>query len=171
MEEFVASQVQVSSIHREICDETNAPTRERAGDGNEVPSIRRACAPEERKASVTAHSVEFVALPGRAEGVQLEITAAMRHAFGAADGFMGCMVLVSEQESRLVTVITLWGGSRRSEWCNESEKRLQKWLAPYVDRWLRTRKHVSFVAPPARLVTDTRKHEGAPESRSLSHLQ
>jgi hypothetical protein len=48
------------------------------------------------------------------------------------------MVLVSEQESRLVTVITLWAGEQRAKQSRENEKWVKKLLSPYVDRWLRT---------------------------------
>jgi hypothetical protein len=138
----VASQVQISS-YQAFC----------GGASSEALPAARRVAPDSRQhfaglPAIIAHSFEFVALPGRAEGIQSEIPMATRHAFRGTDGFMGSMVLVSEQEARLVTVVTLWTGSNRAELCSESEKRLQRWLAPYVDRWLRTRRFASFVSAP-----------------------
>jgi hypothetical protein len=86
----------------------------------------------------TAHSVEFVAAPSEACRVRLTIPADIDTALGVVDGYAGCMVLVSDQEARLVTVITLWNGADRVRRCNENAKWVKRLLTPYVDRWLRT---------------------------------
>ena len=160
----MASQVQTSSYRGVISADASA----------EVLAREHSCVPQTTEAPVAAHgspviahSFEFVALPGRAEGVQAEIPTAMRHAFRDIDGFVGSMVLVSEQEARLVTVITLWTGSNRLELCGESEKRLKRWLVPYVDRWLRTRRFASFVAAPDRFPAKARAH-GQPGAQENS---
>jgi hypothetical protein len=64
---------------------------------------------------VIAHGVEFVALPGKAEQLQTVIPGAMCQALAGSGNFSGCMVLVSEQEARLVTVITFWKGEGRAK--------------------------------------------------------
>ena len=101
-----------------------------------------------------------------APGIQSEIPIAVGHAFSATEGFVGCLVLVSEQETRLVTVITLWTGSNRLASCSDCAKRLEKWLAPYVDRWLRTRTYASFVTAPSQV----RSASGF-EEPTATHLQ
>jgi hypothetical protein len=93
-----------------------------------------------------AHGVEFVASPGKGEKLQWTIPEAMRSALGKSGSFAGCMVLVSEQESRLVTVITLWKGSDRARQCDENSNRVRGLLTPYVDRWLRTRRLTAFLS-------------------------
>lgn len=70
----------------------------------------------------------------------------MRAANKESDGFCGCVVLFSEQEARLVTVITLWTTRHQAKHCNE--KRLKRLLEPYVDRWLRVRSFVGFFPCP-----------------------
>jgi hypothetical protein len=95
---------------------------------------------------VFAEVWEFVALPGEAQKLQREIPLALRKGNGKADGLLNCMVLFSEQEARLVTVITLWSEQDRLETCEDTSKRLKRILDPYVDRWLRTRTFVSFLA-------------------------
>ena len=97
---------------------------------------------------VVAHAVEFVALPGKATKLRSLIPPAMRDAAADSDTFAGCIVLLSEQEARLVTVITLWKAADRSSEYLESCKRLETILDPYVDRWLRSRKLAAFVCPP-----------------------
>jgi hypothetical protein len=97
---------------------------------------------------VFAHGVEFIALPGETEKLQKEIPVAMREVNRNSKGFSGSMVLFSEQEARLVTVITLWTGSEPDKECDENSTQLKRLLEPYVDRWLRTRKFVTFVSTP-----------------------
>jgi hypothetical protein len=97
---------------------------------------------------VFAHGVEFVALPGETEKLQKEIPVAMREVNRNSKGFSGSMVLFSEQEARLVTVITLWRGSEPDKECDENSTQLKRLLEPYVDRWLRTRRFVTFVSTP-----------------------
>lgn len=99
---------------------------------------------------VIAHGVEFVALPGTAANLLRAIPEAMRNTLGNSRSFSGCMVLVSEEEARLVTVITLWTGRNRFEQCNENSKQVQKLLAPYVDRFLRTRRFVACLSTKQR---------------------
>jgi hypothetical protein len=99
----------------------------------------RECAPRSTAVSpaVTALSVEFVAKPQEARGVQAAIPAALAGAFQDISGFAGCLVMVSEQEARLVTVITLWVGDDRQKVCRENARWVQKLLTPYLDRCLR----------------------------------
>lgn len=89
---------------------------------------------------VVAHSVEFVAWPGKTEELQTVLPESVRSAFAGCASFSGCLVLVSEQEARLVTVITLWTGENRTKQCAEYSKRVQRLLLPHVERWLRTRR-------------------------------
>jgi hypothetical protein len=114
----------------------------------EIPLATQDSTDEDTTPEVIAHSVEFVAVPGKAEKLQMAIPEAMRNAFGNSSGFSGCMVLVSEQEARLVTVITLWTGKDRAKQCSENSKRVHKLLTPYVDRWLRTRRLAAFLSIP-----------------------
>ena len=160
----MASQVQISTYQAGVCPEASG---ELSADSRKL-GVK---ASTDAARGIVAHSFEFVALPGRAENIQLQIPTAMRHAFNSVDGFMGCMVLISVQESRLVTVVTLWTGLHRSELCGESVKRLQKWLSPYVDRWLRSRRFASFVAVPDRFPSNSCKLCEMPLGASCSHLQ
>jgi hypothetical protein len=91
-----------------------------------------------------AYGVEFVTLPGESDKLRTEIPFLVRAANEKSRGFSGCLVLVSEQEARLVTVITLWMTRDGEKECHE--KRLKRQLEPYVDRWLRTRRFVTFLS-------------------------
>jgi hypothetical protein len=86
---------------------------------------------------VTAMSLEFVAKPQEAHRVQTAIPAALAGAFQNVSGFAGCLVMVSEQEARLVTVITMWVGNDRLKQSRENVRWVHKLLAPYLDHCLR----------------------------------
>jgi hypothetical protein len=87
---------------------------------------------------VTALSVEFVAVPRQTAQLQSTIPADIEAVFHAVEGYAGCMVLVSDHEARLITVITLWQGDTRSQKCSDNARWVKKLLTPHVDRWLRT---------------------------------
>lgn len=106
--------------------------------------VREAISEAETPA-VIAQGVEFVARPGMVEQLQKAIPEAMGRALSGCKSFSGCMDFVSEQESRLVTVITLWKGPDRAKQSNQYAKRVKMLLTPYVDRWLRTRRLAAFL--------------------------
>ncbi|MFI5059607.1 MAG: hypothetical protein ACHQLQ_15665 [Candidatus Acidiferrales bacterium] len=150
----MASQVEIA--HYQASSFGEPPPRQRvefrpakAVDRELLDTISRAAGDSTGQAGtpeVIAHGVEFVALPGKAAKLQNAIPEAMRNTIGNSRSFSGCIVLVSEQEARLVTVITLWTGRNRVEQCNENAKQVKKLLAPYVDRFLRTRRLAAFLS-------------------------
>jgi hypothetical protein len=95
---------------------------------------------------VLSHSVEFVALPGRTEKLCTEIPLAMQKAYGNSESFAGCIVLVSEQEARLMTVLTLWNGADPANASDDSLESLKRLLEPHVDSWMRTRRFISLLS-------------------------
>ena len=86
---------------------------------------------------MTALSVEFVAKPQEAHRVQAAIPAALAGALKDVNGFAGCLVMISDHEARLVTVITLWAGSDRAQCCSQNVRWIHALLKPYLDRCLR----------------------------------
>ena len=86
---------------------------------------------------VTALSIEFVAKPHEAHRARLAIPSALAGAFKEVTGFAGCLVMVSDQEARLLTVVTLWSGDERQKLCNENLRWVRAVLATYLDRCLR----------------------------------
>jgi hypothetical protein len=94
---------------------------------------------------VLAHGVEFVTSPGRSKELQRTIPETLRSVLGNSGGFLGCMVFVSEQEARLVTVITLWTGRDAAEQCDNNLSRVNQLLLPHVDTWLRSQRMTAFL--------------------------
>jgi hypothetical protein len=94
---------------------------------------------------VTALSVEFVAKPEEARRAQTAIPSALIGALKEVTGFAGCLVMVSDQEARLLTVVTLWSGGDRHKRCAENARWVHALLAPYVDRRLRVQTLVAHL--------------------------
>jgi hypothetical protein len=87
---------------------------------------------------VCAQSMEFVAVPDLAARMQATLPGAIRRALQRVEGFAGCAVMVSEQEARLVTVVTFWRGKDRGRLASANSLWVEQLLDPYVDRQLRT---------------------------------
>lgn len=117
---------------------------------------------------VTAMSLEFVAKPQEAHRVQTAIPAALAGALQNVSGFAGCLVMVSEQETRLVTVITMWVGNDRLKQCRENVRWVQKLLAPYVDRCLRVQTLAAQLPALPGLELEMNLQKSSSELRCLS---
>jgi hypothetical protein len=94
---------------------------------------------------VTALSVEFVAKPQEAHRVEAAIPAAIAGALKDVTGFAGCLVMISDQEARLVTVVTLWAGYDRVKRCGQNVRWVHALLKPYLDRCLRVQTMVAHL--------------------------
>ena len=112
-----------------------------------VEACRRAeHSADETLTCLRAQGLEFVARPGQAEKLQKAIGQARRSAQKTCDGFAGCLVFVSEQEERLVTLVTLWDGTEDAKQRDENSEQVKKLLEPYVDRWLRAGRFVTSLS-------------------------
>jgi hypothetical protein len=118
----------------------------------EPEAVPRKTTPRKNRESSTrqfhAVGIEFVARPGQAERLRRAIGLTRRNAPDSSDGFVGRLVFVSAEEERLVTVVTLWDGTEDEKRRDESSGRVKKLLEPYVDRWLRNGRFVTFFSMP-----------------------
>jgi hypothetical protein len=97
---------------------------------------------------LTAFSFEFVAKPEQAVGAPLFLPAAIQSGLEDIAGFAGTLVMASDQEARLVTVIIFWSGSEARGSCERSVRRIRALLAPYVDRCLRVQNLLAHLPRP-----------------------
>lgn len=93
----------------------------------------------------TALSIEFVAKPENAQNAPACLPAAINGALKEVTGFAGCLVMVSDQEARLITVVTFWTGSEGRDCCNKSVRWVRALLSKYVDSYLRDRTFVAHL--------------------------
>jgi hypothetical protein len=77
--------------------------------------------------------------------VQSAIPSALASALKDVDGFAGCLVMISDQEARLVTVVTLWAGNDRAKCCSQNARWVHALLKPYLDRCLRVQTMVAHL--------------------------
>jgi hypothetical protein len=148
----VASQVQIGSF--ELPGYREATVAPAAAPRKTTRRKRTESSPRQ----LHAHGIEFVARPGQAEKLRKAIGLARRNAQAGGDGFVGRLVFVSAQEERLVSVVTLWDGTEDEKRLEESSEQVRKLLEPYVDRWLRAGRFVTFFSMPessARGVIET----------------
>jgi hypothetical protein len=80
-----------------------------------------------------------VAKPAEAHRAEALIPEAVSNTLKGVGGYAGCLVMVSDREARLITVITFWIGEERSKRCGENQRWLSKLIAPYVEGCLRMR--------------------------------
>lgn len=92
-----------------------------------------------RAEPLAALSIEFVAKPGEVHRLRSTIPATVRGGLGQVPGFAGCLVMISDREARLVSVITFWTGEGRLAYRSKRARWLCRLLKPYVDLCLRVR--------------------------------
>ena len=86
---------------------------------------------------LTAFSFEFVAKPEQAGSAVRILPGEIHSGLEDLAGFLGSLVMVSDQEARLITVIVFWSGAEARRSCERSLRRVHALLAPYLDRCLR----------------------------------
>lgn len=89
----------------------------------------------------TALSMEFVSKPEEVYRLRTAIPAAIDRALEHVPGLAGCLVLISDKEPRLVTVITFWEGENRARLCSRGAAWIQRVVAPFMDQCLQVRSH------------------------------
>lgn len=114
---------------------------------------------------ITALNIEFVAKPGEAYKVHAALPPAINEAMGGVAGYAGSLVMISNYEARLVTVVTLWSGQDQMQRCNENVRWVRALLAPYLDRCLRIQTLAAYVPEEPRLpqTFEEKSPEGALE--------
>lgn len=106
-------------------------------------------------------SLEFVAKPENAQTAPLSLAADVQASFAEQPGFRGSMVMVSEQEPRLITAVIFWSAGDWQQRSSQCARRAHALLAPYVDRSLRVQAMVAhLVAPQAAEAEQTTADSG-----------
>ncbi len=91
----------------------------------------------ERAEPLPAVCIEFVAKPEEVHRLRNAIPAAVRDGLRQVPGFVGCLVMISDREARLVSVITFWTEAERTTCSSKRARSVHKLLIPYVDHCLR----------------------------------
>jgi hypothetical protein len=104
---------------------------------------------------LTALTIEFVAKPEQAHRVEAAIPGAIAGALKDVAGFAGYLMMISDQEARLVTVVTLWAGDDRAKCCSQNVPWVHALLAPFLDRRLRVQTMVAHLARLPLIPTQT----------------
>lgn len=86
---------------------------------------------------VTALRAEFVVTPGNETKVRETIERVMADSFCRDCGFLQALVLVSEMEARLVTLLTFWSSNGFEEARERRVARMRHKLLPLLDQYMR----------------------------------
>ena len=113
--------------------------------GCDAGNSAKVAAAKPQVSSVTALSLEFVATPEAVRDLDSAIPAGIHDALRGVAGFAGCLTMISDQESRIVTVITFWTGADRTWRSNRNAQWVRKLISPYLDRCLRLRTFHAFL--------------------------
>lgn len=95
--------------------------------------------PLKQAGPLAALSIEFVARPEEVHRLRSAIPATVRRGVEQDQGFAGCLMMISDREARLVSVITFWTGEDRMTNCSKKARWLYRLLTPYLDHCLRVR--------------------------------
>jgi hypothetical protein len=88
--------------------------------------------PEEQSAGqVNALRIDFVASPGNSTDLASDVAKLLEHAELYREGLQASMLLVSDREARLVTLLTLWHAER----FQTERERLITWTLKLVSRF------------------------------------
>ncbi len=97
------------------------------------------------KEHVVALRIDFVVKPGKDEKVRETIDTILENSFGGEREFLQALVLESESEVRLVTVITFWSSNGFAECRERRVNWLRQKLAQYLDQSLRVQTFLARV--------------------------
>ena len=114
-----------------------------------------------------ALTIEFVAKPDKARSAPASLPAAITGALSEVTGFAGCLVMVSDQEARLITVVTFWAGHDSQKCCAENLRWVRALLSSYVDRCLRVQTMIAHL-PCSSFQCEQTDSAGAPSTMDES---
>lgn len=114
---------------------------------------------------LVALRLEFVAKPNDYTDLTLELAEVIQNARLASKGLEGSVLLVSDREARLVTVIGFWDCERFLATRERCIAWMQKLMTPYADRSIRA--HTSLPAFVTGEVKETSPEPLADRTRAL----
>jgi hypothetical protein len=103
----------------------------------------------------TALSFEFVAMPEKAVSASKSLSAEIHSALEELSGFAGSLVMVSDQEARLITVVVFWEACEGRPSSALCVRRVRALIAPYLDRCLRLQTMMAHMPVPRVLPVET----------------
>lgn len=102
---------------------------------------------------VTALRADFVAKPETIGTLREGIEERILSSWGKEHGFLNGMVLVSDQEARLTTLITFWKAGAVEKTREQKLRWLKKILTPYLDRCLSVKTDCTYFLDAAHALS------------------
>ena len=120
---------------------------------------------------LVALSIEFVAKPEEVHRLRSAIPVTVRGGLQHDGSFAGCLVMISDREARLVSVITFWTGEDRMTNSSKRSRRLSRLLTPYIDHCLRVQMRDAYLSAFSSLWGSIAERESAPQVKTCSEQE
>lgn len=101
--------------------------------GNAVPSSQRNPTTMKMASGVLALHLDFVAKPNGAGELGQQLASVLQKTGLVEEGLESGLLLVSDREARLVTLLTFWDAERFQSRREQRIRWMQKLLAPFAD--------------------------------------
>ena len=120
---------------------------------------------------LAALSIEFVAKPEEVHRLRSAIPVAVRGGLEHDGSFAGCLLMISDREARLVSVITFWTGEDRMTNSSKRTRRLSRLLTPYIDHCLRVQTRDAYLSALSSVWGNIAERESAPQGKTCSEQE
>jgi hypothetical protein len=122
--------------------------------------------PLNQAARSAALSIEFIAKPEQTHRLREAILTRVQDGLGQVPGFVRCLVMISDREARLITVITFWTGAEGTTFCSKRARWVQELLIPYVDHCLRVQTLDAYLSALCSARGGIVERESVPEAKT-----
>ena len=116
----------------------------------------------------TALSIEFIAKPAETYRLREAILTTIQDGLGQVAEFTGCLVMISDGEVRVVTVITFWTESEETAFCSKRTRWMRDLLTPYLDHCLRVQTLEAYLSALRSALGGPVADESTPQVRTCS---
>src|SRR5712672_2005108 len=123
-------------------------------------------APLHHAARSAALSIEFIAKPEETYRLREAILTTLQDGLGQVPGFVRCLVMISDREARLITVITFWTWAEETPFCSKRAGWVQNLLMPYVDHCLRVQTLEAYLSALRSASGGQVERESAPQVKT-----
>jgi len=125
----------------------------------------------ERPQPLAALCIDFVAKPEEVHHLKSTLPAAFRGGLGQVAGFVGCLVMISDREARLVSVTTFWARAEGTTCRSKRARWVQALLIPYVDHCLRVQTLDAYVGASRSAGGGIVERESVPRAKARSEKE
>jgi hypothetical protein len=119
--------------------------------------------PLHQAARSAALSIEFIAKHQETHRLREAILTTVQDGLGQVPGFVRGLVMISDREARLITVITFWTREEETTFYSKRARWVRDLLMPYVDHCLRVQTLDAYLSALPSASRGAVQRESAPQ--------